>query len=80
MISMYKQQLMFQEINSPQHNGELPLLGGDIRENGDKLGGASGVKLERPGSRSGSCSSNRSTPSLKSKDVRCLLSVFPYAN
>lgn len=53
-----------EEASSPHHNGEH--LGGEIRENGsDKVG----VKIERPGSRSGSCSSNRSTPSLKSKDM-----------
>lgn len=66
-----------QEAGSPQHNGDH--LPGEVRENGDKLGSGSGsgvVKLERPGSRSGSCSSNRSTPSLKSKDVRWVLYVF----
>ncbi|CAH1407343.1 unnamed protein product [Nezara viridula] len=53
------------EGNSPQQNGEH--LGGEIRENGSEKGTA--IKLERPSSRSGSCSSNRSTPSLKSKDM-----------
>ncbi|XP_039291498.1 protein groucho isoform X3 [Nilaparvata lugens] len=52
-----------EETDSPHHNG-------DIRENGsEKVIGVAGIKMERPGSRSGSCSSNRSTPSLKSKDM-----------
>lgn len=58
-----------QEASSPHANGEHPALGnsGDIRENGSTNGDK--VKVERPPSRSGS-SSSRSTPSLKSKDVR----------
>nr|CAD7265626.1 unnamed protein product [Timema shepardi] len=55
-----------EDPTSPHPNGEHP---GDIRENGDKSGGLGSVKSERPPSRSGS-SSSRSTPSLKSKDVR----------
>lgn len=62
---MYMSVICLQEGNSPQQNGEH--LGGEIRENGSEKGTA--IKLERPSSRSGSCSSNRSTPSLKSKDV-----------
>jgi hypothetical protein len=54
-----------QDPSSPHPNGEHP---GDIRENGEKVGIGS-IKSERPPSRSGS-SSSRSTPSLKSKDVR----------
>lgn len=50
-----------EEALSPgQHNGDR---GDGVRENGDVK-----VKSERPPSRSGS-SSNRSTPSLKSKEV-----------
>lgn len=44
--------------------------GDTIRENGDVK-----VKIERPASQSGS-SSNRSTPSLKSKEVRSLGKIF----
>lgn len=44
--------------------------GDAIRENGDVK-----VKIERPASQSGS-SSNRSTPSLKSKEVRSLGMIF----
>lgn len=51
-------------------------VAGDIRENGSEKTGVGGIKLERPGSRSGSCSSNRSTPSLKSKDVSNTLLLF----
>ncbi|XP_054287084.1 protein groucho isoform X4 [Macrosteles quadrilineatus] len=56
-----------EEAGSPQHNGDS--LSSDVRENGSSGGAAAGVKIERPTSRSGSCSSNRSTPSLKSKDM-----------
>jgi hypothetical protein len=56
---------LLQDPSSPHPNGEHP---GDIRENGEK-GGIGSIKSERPPSRSGS-SSSRSTPSLKSKDVR----------
>lgn len=53
-----------EEALSPgQHNGDR---GDGVRENGDVK-----VKSERPPSRSGS-SSNRSTPSLKSKEVSFL--------
>lgn len=60
---------LFQEVSSPHANGELPSLSSsvDIRENGSTNGDK--IKMERPPSRSGS-SSSRSTPSLKSKDVR----------
>lgn len=60
---------VIQEATSPHTNGEHPALGGssEIRENGSTNGDK--IKIERPPSRSGS-SSSRSTPSLKSKDVR----------
>ncbi|KAF6210653.1 hypothetical protein GE061_013760 [Apolygus lucorum] len=57
-----------EEGSSPQQNGDL---GGEIRENGSEKGSmlVSNIKVERPRSRSGSCSSNRSTPSIKSKEM-----------
>ncbi|XP_014275619.1 protein groucho isoform X13 [Halyomorpha halys] len=64
-VTMTELNAIIGEGNSPQQNGEH--LGGEIRENGSEKGTA--IKLERPSSRSGSCSSNRSTPSLKSKDM-----------
>uniref|UniRef100_A0A023FBU7 Putative transducin-like enhancer of split protein n=1 Tax=Triatoma infestans TaxID=30076 RepID=A0A023FBU7_TRIIF len=54
-----------QEGSSPHQNGDH--LPPEIRENGSEKGAT--IKLERPSSRSGSCSSNRSTPSIKSKDM-----------
>ncbi|XP_024082804.1 protein groucho isoform X3 [Cimex lectularius] len=58
-----------EEGNSPQQNGEH-ISSGDIRENGsEKSGVVTNIKVERPRSRSDSLSSNRSTPSIKSKDL-----------
>ncbi|XP_024082808.1 protein groucho isoform X8 [Cimex lectularius] len=58
-----------EEGNSPQQNGEH-ISSGDIRENGsEKSGVVTNIKVERPRSRSDSLSSNRSTPSIKSKDM-----------
>ena len=58
--------LFLQEASSPHTNGDH-VSSMDIRENGSSNGDK--VKMERPPSRSES-SSSRSTPSLKSKDVR----------
>jgi len=53
-----------EEALSPATAAVAAANGDAVRENGDSKG-----KAERPASRSGS-SSNRSTPSLKSKEVR----------
>lgn len=62
--------MWFQEAASPHTNGDHATLSNssEIRENGNSNNGDK-IKVERPPSRSGS-SSSRSTPSLKSKDVR----------
>ncbi|XP_017874241.1 protein groucho isoform X2 [Drosophila mojavensis] len=61
-----------QESHSPRPNGEHVSMEVRDREslNGERLDkpGSSGIKQERPPSRSGS-SSSRSTPSLKTKDM-----------
>lgn len=62
---------LFQDPTSPHANGAHA---SDVRENGDKSSASSRDRerereRDRPPSRSGS-SSSRSTPSLKSKDVR----------
>jgi len=81
---MQKQYLMhtcaLQESHSPRPNGEHVSMEVRDREslNGERLEkpSSSGIKQERPPSRSGS-SSSRSTPSLKTKDVSQMSNVEP---
>lgn len=69
-----------QESHSPRPNGEHVSMEVRDREslNGERLEkpSSSGIKQERPPSRSGS-SSSRSTPSLKTKDVSQMSNFEP---